>query len=71
MLERMLSDLPLPQADALRLRFFGELKYQEIADTMRCSLSTAKNRVRDGLVRLSRQLDQDPLLKNSLHGDSP
>ena len=70
-LERMLSELPLPQADALRLRFFGELKFQEIADAMNCSLSTAKNRVRDGLLRLSNQLDHDTQLKNSLHGDSP
>ncbi len=70
-LERMLSDLPSPQADALRLRFFGELKFQEIADAMGCSLSTAKNRVRDGLLRLSSQLEHNKQLKNSLHGDSP
>jgi len=53
MLDRHLSALPPEQADALRLRFFGELKFSEIADAMGCSLGTAKNRVRWGLERLS------------------
>lgn len=53
LLESSLERLPLPQADALRLRFFAGLKFQEIADTMGCSLGTAKNRVRWGLLRLS------------------
>ena len=52
-LERLLLQLSAVQADALRLRFFGGLKFQEIADTMQCSLLTAKNRVRWGLLRLS------------------
>jgi sigma-70-like protein len=45
--------LPTAQADALRLRFFGGLKFEEIADAMQCSLGTAKNRVRWGLMRLA------------------
>jgi RNA polymerase sigma-70 factor (ECF subfamily) len=53
LLEELLAQLPTPQADALRLRFFGELKFQEIADATGCSLLTAKNRVRVGLLRLS------------------
>ena len=48
-----LARLPEAQADALRLRFFGELKFQEIADATACSLATAKNRVRFGLLALS------------------
>lgn len=55
-LEAMLARLPLRQADALRLRFFGGLKFHEIADTMQCSLNTAKNRVRLGLVRLAEMI---------------
>ncbi len=55
-LQRLLADLPEVQADALRLRFFGGLKFQEIADTMGCGLSTAKHRVRCGLMSLSEQL---------------
>jgi len=52
-LEHLLASLPDVQADALRLRFFGGLKFQEIADAMQCSLGTAKNRVRWGLLRLA------------------
>jgi RNA polymerase sigma-70 factor (ECF subfamily) len=52
-LEELLVRLPLAQADALRLRFFGGLKFQEIADAMQCSLNTAKNRVRCGLVQMA------------------
>ena len=53
MVEQLLAELSDVQADALRLRFYAGMKYQEIADTMQCSLSTAKNRVRWGLLRIS------------------
>jgi RNA polymerase sigma-70 factor (ECF subfamily) len=58
LLEASLARLPSVQADALRLRFFGGLKFEEIAGTMQCSLSTAKNRVRWGLERMA-ELVQD------------
>ena len=58
-LNALLNQLPAGQADALRLRFFGGLKFREIADTMDCSLSTAKNRVRDGLTKMAVQLTTD------------
>ena len=68
----LLAELPETQADALRLRFFGGLKFQEIADTMRCSLATAKNRVRWGLLRLSEMLqtgaDAGVLAPGAIHG---
>lgn len=56
LLETELSQLPGQQADALRLRFFGGLKFQEIADVMQYSLSSAKNHVRQGLATLSQSL---------------
>ena len=56
-LESLLSELSVVQADALRLRFFGGLKFQEIAEAMQCSLNTAKNRVRWGLMRLAELLE--------------
>lgn len=56
-LDSLLTALPEVQADALRLRFFGQLKFQEIADIMGCSLGTAKNRVRAGLLRLAAALE--------------
>ena len=55
-LEALLAQLTVVQADALRLRFFGGLKFHEIAHTMQCSLNTAKNRVRFGLARMAELL---------------
>lgn len=52
----VLAELPDVQADALRLRFFGELKFQEIADVQGCSLTSAKNRVRWGLLKMAERL---------------
>ena len=57
-LARLLSRLPEAQADALRLRFFGEMKFEEIAQALDCTLSTAKYRVRAGLAQLSRWLSE-------------
>lgn len=57
-LEAMLSHLSDVQADAVRLRFFGGLKFHEIAETMGCSLSTAKNRVRWGLMKLTEMIGE-------------
>ncbi len=58
MLDRLLAQLSEPQADALRLRFFAALKFQEIADAMDCALLTAKNRVKAGLLKLSEMLTE-------------
>ncbi len=52
-LDLLLRRLSAVQADALRLRFFGGLKFQEIAVAMQCSLNTAKNRVKIGLMRMA------------------
>ena len=54
----LLSRLPQAQADALRLRFFGGLKFQEIAAAMDCSLTTAKTRVKQGLLQMSEWLKE-------------
>ena len=56
-----LKRLPEAQADALRLRFFGELQFSEIADAMGSSVSGAKQRVRLGLATLSEQLRAEQL----------
>jgi RNA polymerase sigma-70 factor, ECF subfamily len=55
-LYELLARLPEVQADALRLRFFGGLTFAEIAAAMQCSEPGAKNRVKTGLVRLSKWL---------------
>jgi RNA polymerase sigma-70 factor (ECF subfamily) len=51
-----LEALPERQADALRLRFFGGLPYEEIAAAMGSSVSGAKRRVQVGLQKLSARL---------------
>jgi RNA polymerase sigma-70 factor (ECF subfamily) len=56
LLLRALAELPEPQADALRLRFFAGLSYDEIAATMGSSVSGAKQRVKHGLERLAERL---------------
>tara|TARA_R110002095_G_scaffold56114_4_gene48194 strand:- start:6499 stop:7083 length:585 start_codon:yes stop_codon:yes gene_type:complete len=53
-----LSELPEVQADALRLRFFGGMKFTEIALTMDCSLSAAKIRVKNGLLQLAHRFSE-------------
>ncbi|MBM82171.1 MAG: hypothetical protein CMJ78_16515 [Planctomycetaceae bacterium] len=57
-LHQWLQLLPETQADALRLRFFAGLKFQEIAQAMSCSLNGAKMRVKNGLVKLSAMAQQ-------------
>jgi DNA-directed RNA polymerase specialized sigma24 family protein len=54
--QELLARLPDNQADAVRLRFFGGLKFQEIAEAQGCSLTSAKTRVRLGLLQLSQWL---------------
>lgn len=63
-LHQLLARLPEAQADALRLRFFGGLKFEEIAQAMECSVSGAKNRVRLGLTQLAAWL-KGPLNNSS------
>lgn len=57
LLHRLLQELPEPQADALRLRFFGALPFDEIAMAMDSSVSGAKRRVKTGLQRLSAKIE--------------
>ncbi len=54
--DEVLRQLSTVQADALRPRFFGGLKFHEIAEAMQCSLTSAKNRVRWGLMRMAELL---------------
>jgi RNA polymerase sigma-70 factor (ECF subfamily) len=57
----LLDQIPEFEADALRLRYFGELQFDEIAQAMNCSLSGAKTRVRRGLERLAELACRDSL----------
>lgn len=53
LVDELLKQLTPVQADAVRLRFFGGLKFEEIAEATGCSLGTAKSRVKWGLLRLA------------------
>ncbi len=65
-LDHWLSLIPEAEADALRLRFFGELSYDEIAASMESSVSGAKLRVRNGLERLSELARREELTREEL-----
>ncbi len=71
-LNAMLRELRDEEADALRLRFYAALTFQEIADTTGCSLSTAKNRVRAGLSKLAELMrdEDDEMTADSARAES-
>ena len=54
--EQLLCRLPKAQAEAIRLRVFGELQLNEIADVMGCSIHTASSRLRYGFKKLRRMV---------------
>jgi RNA polymerase sigma-70 factor (ECF subfamily) len=60
-LARLLKRLPAEQSEAVRLRFFSDLSYEEIGSVQSCSTATAKSRVRYGLAKLSEWIHADPL----------
>jgi RNA polymerase sigma-70 factor (ECF subfamily) len=49
----VLEQLPPSQAEAVRLRFFGELAFNEIGAALGCGTCTAKSRVRSGLSKMA------------------
>src|SRR5208283_160317 len=51
-IERLLSQLPRRQAEAVRLRIFGGLAFKTIAEAAGVSLPTIKSRFRYGVERL-------------------
>lgn len=55
-LAKAMGTLPEAEADALRLRFFAGLRFDEIAAAMNSSVSGAKQRVKHGLERLAVRL---------------
>jgi len=55
-LRRALEELPPPQRQALGLAFFEQLSHDEIAETLRLPLGTAKSRIRAGLKSLRLRL---------------
>ena len=56
-IEGLLERLPSPQAEAIRLRVYGELPFEDVARSAGCSVPTVKSRFRYGLQRLRKLLD--------------
>ena len=54
--EALLARLPGRQAEVIRLRVYGELPFEAIADTAGCSVPTVKSRFRYGVQKLRRAL---------------
>ena len=55
---RAMAHLPAEQRQAIILKEYHGLTFQEIADLMRCPLSTVKTRVYQGLSTLRKQLGE-------------
>lgn len=53
-----LADLPLAQREALELAYFGGLTQQEIAHRLKTPLGTIKTRMRIGMQKLKRALEE-------------
>lgn len=56
---RLLDALPGREAEVLRLRVYGELRFREIADVVGASVPTVKSRFRYGVEKLRKQLDKE------------
>ncbi|MBR3123349.1 MAG: RNA polymerase sigma factor [Prevotella sp.] len=53
-INRLLSEIPNEQAEVIRLRFYGDKSFQEIADILGIPLTTAKSRFAYGLEKIKR-----------------
>lgn len=71
LLASLLLELPEVRADAIRLRFYGQLKYREIAQVMNSSLNAAKQRVRLGLETLGEMIRERKLTDSAFPEDKP
>ena len=58
--DRLLTKLEDEKAVALRLRFFAGMTFPEIAEIVGCSVGTAKNRVKAGLIRMAELMAAGP-----------
>lgn len=54
---RLLGLLPIDEREALRLAFFGEFSYRDVASELSIPEGTAKSRIRSGLRRLRHELE--------------
>ncbi len=55
-----LDELSTLQRQAIDLAFFGGQTHSQIAETLQLPLGTVKTRIRDGLLRLSQTMSEEP-----------
>ncbi len=55
-IEESLRRLPSRQSEAIRLRVYGDLPFEDVARAMGCSVPTVKSRFRYGIQKLARVL---------------
>ena len=55
---KQLLDLPFTESQALLLRYYHNMKIEEIADMMDVSASTVKRNIRSGMNRLKKMITQ-------------
>lgn len=53
---KLIEDLPAKQKEALKLRVFSDLSFQEVADELDCPYDTAKANYRHGLIKLQEKM---------------
>lgn len=53
-INRLLAEIPEEQAEVIRLRYYGDKSFQEIADILSLPLTTAKSRFAYGMEKIKR-----------------
>lgn len=56
---RAIDQLPPPQREVVLLRYFGGLRFNEIADAVGCPLNTALGRMHKAMIKLKNILDPE------------
>lgn len=59
-LRRAIERLPEPQKQVVMLRYYGDLKFVEIAQTLGCPLNTALGRMHKAMLKLKKSMEDEP-----------
>lgn len=58
-LRQAIERLPEPQRQVVMLRYYGDLKFVEIAQTLGCPLNTALGRMHKAMLKLKKSMDDE------------
>ncbi|MFT3786715.1 MAG: RNA polymerase sigma factor [Tepidisphaeraceae bacterium] len=59
-LRRAIEQLPEAQRQVVTMRYFGGMKFVEIAETLGCPLNTALGRMHKAMIRLKKLMEEAP-----------